>query len=95
MAFGAVAQIDSQTSYIFGGQSSATGTNTNRLVRVTATSMTTVTTNGTAPTARRSASAVYLANCYGPNAPCLVVFGGTTTGEQNNQPMLSRRSASV
>lgn len=58
----------------------SSGALTARVIAVTPTSITALTTNGTAPTARRNAAAVHLRNCYGPNLPCLVVFGGTTTG---------------
>lgn len=80
---GAIAPVDasasvvSPTTYIFGG-TIATGGTTNRLVSLTPTSgAVVVTTNGTAPSARRLAAAVHLANCYGTGLACLVVYGGT------------------
>ena len=73
----AVAVVDATLSYAFGGVTTG-GANTNQLIAVAQAGITAISTNGTAPSARRFASAVYLANCYGTNAPCLVVFGGTT-----------------
>jgi len=79
---GAVAQVDAQNAYVFGGVL-ASGALSNALLKITPQGITTVVTNGTAPPARQMAAAVYLSGCYtgppvmtGATGACLVVFGG-------------------
>ena len=84
----AIAPVSPSITYAFGG-TTATGVLSNVLFQLTGAGATVIPTNGTAPSPRRLAAAVYLANCYpGPASqalpsvagPCFVVFGGTTTG---------------
>ena len=72
-----VADVVSPQVYFFGGQN-FNGVNVAALRSLSGSALLAVATNGTLPSARRLAALVYLRNCYGPNAPCMVLNGGTT-----------------